>query len=101
MTIVRMTFEQAVSSITPADLTRAKHAARRAPDLTDPDAPEITDAMALRARRPGRADPAMKKVSQNIRFDRDVLDGLKKTGANWSTRVNAVMRGYLTGLGVL
>ncbi|MDR1337725.1 MAG: BrnA antitoxin family protein [Rickettsiales bacterium] len=101
MTIKRMTLEQIERSITPAMKRRARAAMLREPDLTDPDAPEVTDAMFAVARRPGRVSPEMKKVSQNIRFDRDVLDGLKKTGRNWSTRVNAVMRGYLSGLGVL
>jgi uncharacterized protein (DUF4415 family) len=96
-----MTLEQIERSITPAMKRRMRAAAKREPDLTDPDAPEITDAMFAVARRPGRGNPAMKKVSQNIRFDRDVLEGLKSTGRNWSTRVNAVMRGYLSGLGVL
>ncbi|MDR2268902.1 MAG: BrnA antitoxin family protein [Rickettsiales bacterium] len=101
MTIKKMTLEEIERSITPQMRRRMRHAMLREPDMTDPDAPEMTDVMFVVARRPGRSNPAMKKVSQNIRFDQDVLAGLKSTGRNWSTRVNAIMRGYLSGLGVL
>jgi len=101
MAIVRMTLEQILASRTLEDTERVRRAAMCEPDLTDPDAPEVSDEMFLRARRPGRKNPAMKKVQQNIRFDVDVLAGLKKTGRNWSTRVNDVMRGYLSSMGVL
>lgn len=96
-----MNLKEIEKSITPQMRERMRAAQRREPDLTDADAPEATTEMFAVAHRPGRSNPAMKKVSQNIRFDRDVLTGLKSTGRNWSTRVNAVMRGYLSGLGVL
>jgi len=101
MAIVRMTFEEALKSITPADRARARRMAKREPDLTDPDAPEVSDEMIAFARRPGRKNPELKKVQQNIRFDVDVLNGLKGLGRNWSTHVNDVMRQYLFKLGVL
>jgi len=37
--------------------------------------------------------PTKKKTS--IRFDEDVLNGLRKTGKGWQTRVNDVMREWL------
>ncbi|MDR2579261.1 MAG: hypothetical protein LBC70_10735 [Chitinispirillales bacterium] len=55
MAIVRMTLEEAVNSITKEDRARAREAAKREPDLTDPDvAPEMTDEQFAKAFRPGR-----------------------------------------------
>lgn len=49
--------------------------------------------MAHRKRRgPGRAPL---KVSTTIRFDADVLAGLKASGKGWQTRVNEAMRDWL------
>jgi hypothetical protein len=53
MPIVEMTLEEAINSITEEDHARALEAARREPDLTDPDAPEISDHMILSAYRNG------------------------------------------------
>jgi uncharacterized protein (DUF4415 family) len=58
----------------------------------------------IKARKPGRPAGTVKttaKVSTTIRFDPDVLEGLKATGPGWQTRVNetiriALKRGKLT-----
>jgi uncharacterized protein (DUF4415 family) len=52
----------------------------------------------IAARKRGRPAGSVKadaKVSTTIRFDRDVLDGLKATGPGWQTRVNDTMRAAL------
>lgn len=41
------------------------------------------------------AQKAPTKVQTAIRFDADVLEGLRATGRGWQTRVNAVMRQWL------
>ena len=102
MAIVRMTLDEIKNyKLTPKQRLREWVASRREPDLSDPEHPEMTAEMFLKATRPGRKNPAMKKIQQNIRFDPDVLAGLKKTGPNWTTRVNDVMRQYLFKLGMI
>jgi hypothetical protein len=56
MAIVKMTFAEAINSITEEDHARALvlEAAGIEPDLTDPDAPEVTDEMAAMAFRSER-----------------------------------------------
>lgn len=54
MAIISMTFEEITRSITPEMEARAREAAQREPDLTDPDAPEGTDEAWDKAYRPGR-----------------------------------------------
>jgi hypothetical protein len=49
-----MTFEEAISSITPEMDAWAREAALREPDMTDPDAPGVPDEELARAYRPGR-----------------------------------------------
>lgn len=46
-----------------------------------------------RARGPQRVPT---KIQTTIRFDPDVLEGLKATGRGWQTRVNHVMRDWLS-----
>jgi uncharacterized protein (DUF4415 family) len=43
-------------------------------------------------RKPGRPKMETPKVFTGIRFDVDVLEGLKATGKGWQTRVNDTMR---------
>lgn len=52
----------------------------------------------IQARRPGRpigSTAAVRKTPTTIRFDQDVLDGLRATGQGWQTRVNDAMREWL------
>jgi uncharacterized protein (DUF4415 family) len=46
-------------------------------------------------RKPGRPKSESPKVFTGIRFDPDVLEGLRATGKGWQTRVNEVMREWL------
>ena len=46
------------------------------------------------ARRRGQ-QKAPTKIPATIRFDPDVLAGLKATGKDWQSRVNEVMRAWL------
>lgn len=79
------------------------------PELIDYDAPEWDDSdlksvkqfsemspefqQAIRSARGPQKSPT--KVQTTIRFDRDVLDGLRATGKGWQTRVNDAMREWL------
>jgi len=52
----------------------------------------------IAARRRGRpvgSTAATRKQPTTIRFDTDVLEGLKATGPGWQTRVNETMREWL------
>ena len=92
-----------------ADVAAALAAAQANPPVFDPENPPTTDAdwegaiasrslpqlrekLAMRQRGPGHAPP---KIPATIRFDHDVLDGLRATGRGWQTRVNEVMKEWL------
>jgi len=52
----------------------------------------------IQARKRGRpvgSKAKVHKVATTIRFDPDVLAGLRATGRGWQTRVNAAMREWL------
>lgn len=57
--------------------------------------PEFFEAMAELKRKRGRPTLASPKIATAIRFDADVLAGLKATGGGWQTRVNDAMRQWL------
>ncbi len=79
------------------------------PELIDADTPEWTEADVKQAKRlqdmPTAFQHAVKrargpqktpvKIQTTIRFDPDVLEGLKATGRGWQTRVNDAMREWL------
>ena len=57
-----------------------------------------TPEMIMARRKPGRPMGAIKpdaKVQTAIRFDPEVLEGLRASGKGWQTRVNDVMREWL------
>ncbi len=54
--------------------------------------PELREELAARRRGPQKRPT---KVATTIRFDPDVLNGLKATGSGWQTRVNEAMREWL------
>jgi uncharacterized protein (DUF4415 family) len=45
--------------------------------------------------RPAGSTAAVRKVSTTIRFDPDVLEGLRATGQGWQTRANDALREWL------
>lgn len=67
--------------------------------LSDPDALPLSEEQwkaavtQVRIGRPPSTQPL--KVPTTIRFDADVLDGLKASGKGWQTRVNDAMREWL------
>jgi len=54
--------------------------------------PQLQEKLAVRRRGPGRAPL---KMPTTIRFDADVLTGLRATGRGWQTRVNDMARDWL------
>ena len=87
------------------------------PELIDDDAPEATDewfvnatpasdllpkllgtgpAQDLLKPKRGRPFSASPKEHVNIRLDADVLMAFKRTGSGWQTRLNNVLRDWLS-----
>ncbi|OJU91422.1 MAG: hypothetical protein BGO13_01610 [Burkholderiales bacterium 66-5] len=61
----------------------------------DPDALELTPALAARLRplrARGRPVAERPKVPVTMRVDADVLAAIKASGSGWQTRVNALLR---------
>lgn len=55
---------------------------------------EMAAGVAEYRRRRGRP-PGSNKVSTTIRFDADVLEAFRASGAGWQTRMNAALRAWL------
>jgi uncharacterized protein (DUF4415 family) len=68
--------------------------ARPASEVLPPDVYAGLVAMQQRRAR-GRPPVETPKVATAIRFDADVLAGLRATGKGWQTRVNDAMRQWL------
>ncbi len=68
--------------------------ARPAQEMLPPDV--YAGLVAIQQRRArGRPPVATPKIATAIRFDADVLAGLRATGKGWQTRVNDAMRQWL------
>lgn len=67
--------------------------------LSDPDALPLTDAEweAVKPKiRIGRPKAAVTKERITIRLSRDVVTQFRATGEGWQTRMDAVLRQYIT-----
>jgi uncharacterized protein (DUF4415 family) len=77
--------------------TPEEDAAITAAAMSDPDARPLTDEEweeVIRKKR-GRPFSETRKELVSLRFDPDVLEGLRATGRGWRTRVNDTMREWL------
>jgi uncharacterized protein (DUF4415 family) len=77
--------------------TPEEDAAITAAAMADPDARPLTDAEweAVIEKKRGRPFSETRKELVSLRFDPDVLAGLRATGRGWRTRVNDAMRDWL------
>ena len=57
--------------------------------------PVLYEGLVALKNRGGRPKSAAPKIQTAIRFEPDVLAGLRATGRGWQTRVNDVMREWL------
>lgn len=71
-------------------ITKAAMSDRNAKPLTDAQWEEVKPKL-----RRGRPPVANKKVLVSVRFDPDVVLGMKSTGRGWQTRVNLIMREWI------
>ncbi len=99
MTIIKITEKEVLKKHPMTrDLKRKIRAVRDA-DLKDET--EWTPRMFATAVRIGRPLKANKKRLTNLRLDPEVIDGFKKTGPNWQTRINDTLREWLGWRGML
>ncbi len=68
---------------------------KRARPAHEVEPPEFFEAWAKLRRSRGRPPLETPKIATAIRFDADVLAGLRATGKGWQTRVNDAMRQWL------
>ncbi len=100
MAIVRYTTTQLKKMKSKTDITRV-HAMTDA-DIDYSDAPDVADMVANgKARIVGRPKKAVTKKHQNLRLDADIIDGFKRGGRGWQTRINDALRAHLRSIGVL
>jgi uncharacterized protein (DUF4415 family) len=88
MSIIKMTSAEMKKSITTAMLERAKQAARREPNMSDQDAPDLSEL--LRAdvkRRRGRPVKEIKKGVLSLRLATPYIAKLRRNGRGWQTRL--------------
>lgn len=80
--------------LTPEQIVRLQAAAAVADDkidLTDPDAPEVTDWTGAER---GRLYRPVKRL-KSLRLDADVLAFFEAQGPGYQTRINAVLRDFM------
>ncbi len=93
MTIIKMTEKDILKKHPMTRELRRKIRAVNDSNLMD-DA-EWTPNMFENAVRIGRPPKANKKRAVNLRLDPEVVEGFKKTGPNWQTRINDTLREWL------
>ena len=83
-----------VGTVFPTD---AEDAQIRAGIVADPDTYEVTSAEDWTRMRPlGRPKATSPKVSVTIRYSAEVVEFFKASGDGWQTRMDAVLREYVT-----
>jgi uncharacterized protein (DUF4415 family) len=83
-----MTSEEIDRSLTPDRWKRFRAAARRAPNLRDPDAPDFSEQMEREIKRRGRPKKTAHKKTISIRLFEYDLATLRASGKGWQTRVS-------------
>jgi uncharacterized protein (DUF4415 family) len=106
MAIIRKTLEEMKLVKSKTCWRKIDHRLKNNIEISDADNPDLSNLLASGLARPvkvkfGRPKKAVCKQKVNIRFDADVLSELKKTGRNWTTRVNNITRDWLISNGRL
>ena len=65
-------------------------------DIDLSDIPEVTPEMFARAVRRRNFKPIPRKKQLTLRVDSDVVDWYKKQGRGYQTRINSLLRAYMT-----
>jgi len=78
-----------------AEDRRIRAAAKADPDAQPLSARQLKSMVPLRALR-GRPRSESPKVLLSVRYSRDVVEYFKSTGAGWQSRMDSVLRAYVT-----
>lgn len=85
---------QSAAGTTGSDWARVRS---QEPDMTDPDAPDCSQEMRAELKRlRGRPRGNGRKTATSLRIDTDVLSAFRATGRGWQTRMNDVLRAWLS-----
>lgn len=100
MAIVRYTTEQLKKMKDHTDYDRLSKMTDK--DIDYSDAPDMVEKLERgELRLVGRPKKDNVKKHLTLRLDSDVVDGYKKTGRGWQTRINNALRAHLHSIGLL
>ena len=88
ITTINSVIKEKEHKLTPAMIKKIESRAKE-PDLTDPDAPEITGDQIARAIRRGRPLKQETTKPVSIRINERILAKLRASGKGWQTRLSA------------
>ncbi|HWQ38153.1 MAG TPA: BrnA antitoxin family protein [Burkholderiales bacterium] len=80
---------------TQAEDRRIRAAAKADPDAQPLSPKQLKSMVPLRALR-GRPKSESPKLLLSVRYSRDVVEYFKSTGAGWQSRMDSVLRAYVT-----
>ena len=80
---------------TQAEDRRIRAAAKADPDAQPLSSKQLKSMVPLRALR-GRPKSESPKLLLSVRYSRDVVEYFKSTGAGWQSRMDSVLRAYVT-----
>jgi len=89
MPIVRYTIKQLKKMKSLTDWDKLRNMKDEDIDLTDPDAPELTDEQISLATRRGRPLQEVKKQAVSLRLPAVAVKKLRASGKGWQTRLSA------------
>jgi uncharacterized protein (DUF4415 family) len=80
---------------TQAEDRKIQAAAKADPDAQPLSSKQLKSMVPLRALR-GRPKSESPKLLLSVRYSRDVVEYFKSTGAGWQSRMDSVLRAYVT-----
>jgi uncharacterized protein (DUF4415 family) len=80
---------------TPAEDRRIRAAAKADPDAQPLTSKQLKSMIPLRALR-GRPKLENPKLLVSVRYSQEVVEYFKSTGAGWQSRMDSVLRAYVT-----
>ena len=80
---------------TAAEDRKIRAAAKSDPDAQPLSAKQLKSMVPLRALR-GRPKSESPKLLLSVRYSREVVEYFKSTGAGWQSRMDSVLRAYVT-----
>jgi len=84
-----------ITAPTAAEDQRIRAAAKADPDAQPLSAKQLKSMVPLRALR-GRPRSESPKLLLSVRYSREVVEYFKSTGAGWQSRMDSVLRAYVS-----